>query len=151
MRKTILAAALVLFSAVPALAQNPCAPMAEASALQGVYDGFTAAYNAGDAHALAALYTEDAATMYANNARMEGMMAIAGQFEDAFAAGAQIVLHPGEAMVMDDVALDHGHYVLTMDVEGETVTQTGYWMGVYKMVDGEWKIARGISNTYSDM
>ena len=82
---------------------------------------------------------------------MEGMMAIAGQFEDAFAAGAQIVLHPGDAMIMDDVALDHGHYVLTMDVEGETVTQTGYWMGVYKMVDGEWKIARGISNTSSDM
>ena len=147
MRKIILTAALVLFGAVPALAQNPCAAMAEASPLQGVYDGFVEAYNAGNAHALAALYTEDAVTMYANQTRTEGAMAIAHQFEDAFAAGAQIVLHPGDAMVMDDVALDRGHYVLTMEVEGETVTQSGYWMGVYEMEDGGWKIVRGISNT----
>ncbi len=130
MRKIILTAALVLFGASPALAQNPCAVTAEMSPLQGVYEAFVSAYNAGDAHALAALYTEDASTMYANSTKADGPMAIVSNFEDAFAAGAELVLHPGDAMVMDDMAFDHGHYVLTMEVEGETVTQSGYWMGV---------------------
>jgi ketosteroid isomerase-like protein len=153
MRKTILAVALVFFSAAPALAQDADGAMAdaEASPLQALFDGFTVAYNAGDAHAVAALYTEEAATMYANQVRMEGPMAIAGQFEDAFAAGAQIVLHPGDSMIMDEMATDHGHYVLTMEVDGETVTQSGYWMGVYKMVDGDWKVVRGISNNDTEM
>ncbi|MEN8144089.1 MAG: nuclear transport factor 2 family protein [Gemmatimonadota bacterium] len=151
MRKIVLAAALVLFGAAPALAQNPCAAMAEASPLQGFYDSWLAAYNSGDAHAMAMLYTDDAAAMYAHNARVEGPMAIVSNFEDAFAAGAVASLHPGDAMVMNDMAFDHGHYVVTMEVEGETVTQSGYWMGVYRMVDGEWKAVRGISNTDTGM
>ncbi|MEN8144090.1 MAG: nuclear transport factor 2 family protein [Gemmatimonadota bacterium] len=146
-------ATLTLFLAAPLVAQEE-AGQAEGAAgdhagpdFTAMYADYTAAFNAGDMDGVLSHYAEEATAMFQGGPAMAGHAEMRPRFEEFFAAGAQIALHPGEQKVMGHMAVDQGHYVITMEVEGESVNLSGYYMGLMHEHDDGWKFVRIVSNS----
>ena len=105
------------------------------------------AYNAGDAAAVAALYTEDAKVIPPGHAAVSGRAAIQAFFAEdiATAQGAKNALTTEEAFGGGDVAIAVGGWVATK-ADG-THADHGMYVTVYKQVDGGWKIYRDTWNS----
>ena len=112
-----------------------------------MYAGYTAAFNAADLDGVLAHYAEDATGMFEGLPAVTGHAEMGPHFEELFAMDAQIELHPIETHGKDHMAGDEGRYVLTLEVEGETVTRSGYWMGFLHKHDDGWKFVQLISNS----
>jgi uncharacterized protein (TIGR02246 family) len=81
-------------------------------AIRAVAESFKAAYDAGDAHAVAALFTEDAEMIDENGERIKGRPTIQAFFEAMFQArkGAKIEISTESvAFLAPDVAKEEGH------------------------------------------
>jgi uncharacterized protein (TIGR02246 family) len=81
------------------------------TAIRALADAYARAYNAGDAHALAQLYTEDAQVIDENRQRLTGRPTIERAFEEVFRErpGATITIHPSLLrFVGSDVAQEEG-------------------------------------------
>lgn len=111
------------------------------------YASYTAAFNAGDVDAVLSHYAEEATGMFEGLPAATGHAEMRPRFEELFAMGAQIELHPIESHANGHMAGDEGHYVLTLQVDGETVTRSGYWMGFLHKHDDGWKFVRLVSNS----
>ncbi len=125
--------------------------MAEGPDFEAMYASYTAAFNAGDLDGVLSHYAAEATAMFQGGPATTGHAEMAPRFEELFAIGAQLAIHPGEQHVMGHMAVDQGHYVLTMEVEGETVTNSGYWMGFLHEHDDGWKFVRLVSNSDQEM
>jgi ketosteroid isomerase-like protein len=80
--------------------RDAAADMQAINALRGQY---TVAFNSSDAAATAALFTDDAMVMEANQVTIEGKQAIQGMFEAMFKdSAAKIALTPAETQVAGD-------------------------------------------------
>ncbi|UCC48430.1 MAG: DUF4440 domain-containing protein [Gemmatimonadota bacterium] len=166
MRFTKLALVLVL---VPSLGLISCAEQAGEQAAQmemamtvdlealgeafaAVQAEYKAAYEAGDAAALAALYTEDA-TRYPPSAEViSGRAAIEQEFAEAFAttSGRQITITQTDMGGSGKLAYSIGTYSYSYQVEGvaEPVADEGEWMVVSKLgEDGTWTIYAHLWNS----
>jgi len=106
-----------------------------------------AAFNAGDAAGLAALYTKDGVLLPPNSAPVDGREAIEAFWAAALEGGATGELTPKGMHGMGEAAAEVGMYVLT-GADGSHLDH-GSYMLIYKQVDGEWQIANDIWN--SDM
>ncbi len=105
-----------------------------------------AAYNNGDAMAVAAYYTEDGMRMPPNNPAVEGREAIAAFLKTGMESGtAKVKLETDEVSVSGDMGFARGTYVL-LDSEGKEI-DNGKWIQVGKKVDGEWYAYRDIWNS----
>lgn len=113
-------------------------------------NAYVQAFNAGDAAAVANLYTEDGFHAYANLPAAEGRAAIQTVLAERFAAGAPTIeIHDVGTMDLGNGwALDGGWYTFTAPAEGgATETQQGTYMNlVQQQPDGSWKIHWGVSN-----
>ena len=129
------------------------ATMALAPALAGeksdmaeLLKSWETAYNAGDAKAVAAYYTEDATRLAYQAPTQTGRAAIAEATTATRDMGAvKISLELTSSETHGDMGWSTGTYHL-MDAEGATV-QKGKWMNVSKKVKGKWMIQADIWNT----
>jgi uncharacterized protein (TIGR02246 family) len=136
---TLLAAACLCLP-VPAMAQDK-------ATIQGLNDRFAQAFNAGDAAAVAALYTEDAVILPPGAEMMKGRSAI-----QAFWKGASQQLGDGKLTTVDvkpmgsEAAREIGTF--SFRTKGSQPQEiTGKYVVVWEKVGSDWKLATDIWNT----
>jgi uncharacterized protein (TIGR02246 family) len=103
------------------------------------------AYNAGDAAALTALYTQDAKVMAPGAEPASGRTAIQALFAADLAKGAKNTLTFGDVTGFGDFALETGGWVAKA-ADGKHLDH-GTFMTLYKKIDGAWKIYRDTWNS----
>jgi uncharacterized protein (TIGR02246 family) len=135
--------------ALAACAPKPADTTADEAALRADPVAWFDAFNAGDADAIAALYTEDALFL-PPGAPVSGRAAIrdyvASDIEASKAAG--LKNNQGEITgvgVSGDLGWVSGTFSVT-DASGATV-DTGKYLSVYRKVDGDWQMVRDIWNS----
>ena len=117
------------------------------AAIEAASAAFAEAFNAGDAEAVAAMYTEDALVLPPGKEAIEGRTAIQAQIAADFAEM--------EGMVMSfettEVQAAHGH---ALEVGGYTIegadgshVDHGKYIAIWKNTDDGWKITRDIWNS----
>lgn len=114
---------------------------ADTEALASLIDAFVQAFNAGDAKAVAALFTDEARIVEDLDEPIVGRAAIEQRFADAFAArpGMTIEVHPsGVAFLDDNTAVEDGTAIVTRPIEGGTTDEATHYTVVYLKKDGKW-------------
>ena len=138
-RIAMLALCLGVSFAAPALAQN-------AATLQKLNDKFTAAFNKGDAAAVATMYTEDAYVLPPGGDMVKGRSAIEAFWKQA----AQQV---GDAKLVTVDVLPLGRRgareigTVTLETKGQPPQQlVGKYAVVWRQIRGRWLVATDIWN-----
>jgi uncharacterized protein (TIGR02246 family) len=112
---------------------------------------YVAAYNAGDAAGVAAVFADDAISMPDHHAPLEGKAAIESYLRDLFGQYSfMIAVTPGETEVLGDVAHEHGTFSITMTPKagGPALTDNGKYLVILKRgSDGRWLVHHDIDNT----
>ena len=126
--------------AVRAMAAEPEAQPNEEAAVKAVADAYLAAYNRGDAKALADLWSEKGDWITPAGQRAHGRAAIERELESLFAAnqGGQLeMVESSVRFVTPDVAIDEGRVRVTRP--GEDASESTYFAVVARQ-DGRWKV-----------
>lgn len=164
-RRLVLApaiAALLAFAACTPQAPPPD-PAAEAAAAQAAADAakaaldelrakYLAAENAGDAAAVAALYTDDGAYMAPNAPAASGKAAIQAAYEQLFGLGTvQVSSTPASVEIAGDWGIDQGSYKLTVTPKagGAPLEDMGKYVAILRKSESGWNVRSLIWN--SDM
>jgi uncharacterized protein (TIGR02246 family) len=159
MRSVAFVAVAFAIVSAAAQAQQP-APSGQAAAkgsgsaaIVAVADTYVKATLAGDAKAVAALYTDNAIEMPPHVPSVKGRTAIEQFYQKSF-AGAKInslTLTHLETQAMGDNGYDVGTYEQTVTPQGAKapIKDTGKYTVVLKRAGGAWKVAYAIYN--SDM
>lgn len=135
--------ALALALPLPALAQ--AGPTDLRAQIAKMDQAWQTAYNAGDAAALTALYTQDAKVMAPGREPASGPAAIKAFFTADIASGAKNTLTLGDVVGFGDFALETGGWVAKAP-DGKHLDH-GTFMTLYKKADGGWKIYRDTWNS----
>ena len=155
MRKTLSFVLVVL--AMPVLAaqtaQQPTGTSGDIdSAIKAVADQYVKATLAGDAKAIASLYTEDAVEMPPNEPPIKGRAAIQQHYEKLFTMGkiSGFTLNHLDTQSSGNIGYDVGTYNQRMTpAGGSEMAETGKYTVVLRRSGGEWKIAYAIYNSDS--
>ncbi len=139
MSRKILSAVAFMLIAVPALAQTT-------ASIQKLDDAWTAAFNKGDAAAIAAMYAEDAYVLPPGHDMVEGRSAIEGFWQQAIQqlGNAKLVavnvlpLGPRAAREIGTVTLE------TKSRPSQQVV--GKYVVVWRKIGGRWLLAADIWN-----
>jgi uncharacterized protein (TIGR02246 family) len=123
----------------------------EAAIIQ-VADSYVKATLAGDAKAIAALYTEDALEMPPNEPIVKGRAAIEQYYTKEFSGPTkvgQFTITHLESRAAGDTAYDVGTYQQSMTPPGQTAatSDTGKYVVILKRTGGSWKVAYAIYNS----
>ncbi|HUF57551.1 MAG TPA: SgcJ/EcaC family oxidoreductase, partial [Thermohalobaculum sp.] len=122
--------------AAPALADD-------SAAIEGRLDAFEQAFNAGDAAAVAAFYTEDAVALPPGAPMVRGREAIQAMWQGAIDGGfTDLELTPEEIEVIGDTAIEMSTLSGTT-ADGPT---TGKYIVVWKKSGDDWLLHRDIWN-----
>jgi uncharacterized protein (TIGR02246 family) len=140
MRIQVIVSAICLCLSAPAMAQDK-------ATIQSLNDKFAQAFNAGDAAAVAALYTEDALILPPGGEMMKGKSAI-----QAFWKGATEQLGNGKLTTVDVKPLGNGAVreigTFSFRTKGAQPQDiTGKYVVVWEKVGSDWKLATDIWNT----
>ncbi|NIO13634.1 MAG: DUF4440 domain-containing protein [Xanthomonadales bacterium] len=137
-RRTLFVGLLALAAALT-LAASPASAGKDASDLAARAAAWQKAFNAGDADAIAALYTEDGMRLPYEAPIVVGRAAVPANIQSTYDVGVtKIELEVLGAESQGNMAWGHGTYHL-MDESGATV-QKGKWMNVSKKIGGTWLI-----------
>jgi uncharacterized protein (TIGR02246 family) len=124
-------------------------------AIKKIADAYVKAALAGDAKAIAAMYTEDAIEMPPDQPPVKGRAAIEAFFQKQFATmkPAEFSINHIEAKTMGDAGYDVGTYQQSVMLPGakEPMKMSGKFTVVLKRAGGDWKIAYLIFNTDQPM
>ena len=148
----MLTLALTLCSVPLVAMQTGSQPARGASdpAIVAVADQYVKASLAGDAKAIAALYTDDAVEMPPNAPPVKGRAAIQQMYEGQF-KGVKIgtfTLTHIDSRSSGDAGYDVGTYRQSLTpAGGAEVKDTGKYVVVLKRVSGSWKVAYAIYNS----
>lgn len=115
------------------------------AAIRKAEAAFAAAWNAGDAAALGALYTEDAVAMPPGSEPVEGRAAIQALMEAGVESGSQMAFTTIEVSAGDGWAVEVGSYVQTA-ADGSHADH-GRYIVVWKNVAGKWLMHRDMWNS----
>jgi uncharacterized protein (TIGR02246 family) len=140
MRLLIPIAALLLACAGSAFAVQGGDHARDEEAIRKALDAYVAAYNRGDAKALAALMTANAEYIDDEGEVVRGRAAIEKEMADFFAEGASVrlaVTTESRRFIRPDVAIERGTAVVTSADGGSA--QGGYTT-VWSKVEGSWKM-----------
>lgn len=155
--RVVLVAALVTTAACTPAAP-PAAPAAttvadapeDLAAIAAARDAFMKAYGAGDAKAIGELYTENAVSEPNFQTTLKGRDAIVSSLASLFEQVAvTATLDPDETRTLGNVALDRGHYTMTVTPKAgaPATTSQGRYLVVYvKGSDGRWRVSHDIDN-----
>jgi uncharacterized protein (TIGR02246 family) len=148
MRTVICCAALIsLLSLLACSAPQPQMDMAQMrQAVEASNAKFCEAFNAGDAAALAAMYTEDAIVMPPNQEMAQGTNALQQTFGGFFSMGAaNLALTTSDVMGSGDLVVETGKYNIALP---GGIQDSGKYLVVWKKAaDGSWKLHRDIWNS----
>lgn len=135
-----------LLLALPSAAAGQAQSETEA-AIRAGSQAWETAYNAGDAAALAALYTPDGSVMTPGQEPATGTAAIEALYRGAFKAapGAKNAVKVLEVLAGDGWAVESGSFVATA-ADGSHADH-GRYLTVWKKVGGKWQIYRDIWNS----
>lgn len=133
-------------------AAGPSRPAGDAAADEATIRAATAhwidAFNAGDADAIAAMYTDDAVLMPSDSASLKGKAAIREYLVKAIAATKAAGLTdkdgPGDVGISGDLAW-HAGWGTAVDAKGNTVGSEKY-IEVWQRSGGQWLMVRDIWN-----
>lgn len=115
-------------------------------AIAAANDDFMAAFNRGDAAALAALYTENGQLLPPNSDFVRGRQAIQAFWQGAMDMGIRAAnLEIVEAERHGDVVVEVSNYTLLGDAGMEL--DHGKYIVIWQKEDGDWKLHRDIFNT----
>ena len=122
------------------------------AAIRQVADAYVKATLAGDAKAIAALYTEDAVEMPPNVPSVRGRAAIEQYYTKLFSGDTkvgQFALTHLESRAAGDTGYDVGTYKQSMNPPGQTsaTSDTGKYVVVLRRIQGAWKVAYAIYNS----
>ena len=150
----VMVAALSSAGAAQSTPQPPAKGASVDAAVRAVADQYVKATLAGDAKALAALYTEDATEMPPNQASIKGRAAIQQYYEAQF-AGAKVtsfsVTHL-ESHAVGDNGYDVGTYRQSVTpTGGAAISDTGKYVVILKRSAGSWKVAYAIYSSDKPM
>ena len=116
------------------------------AAIEASNQKFRDAFRAGDASGLAALYTTDGQTLPPNVESVRGRETIAEFSQASFDGGlASIALFTVEVEGFGDTAFEVGRFTVS-DSEGEPL-DSGKYIVIWKVEDGEWRLHRDIWNS----
>lgn len=118
-------------------------------AIEAKLDAFEAAFNRGDAAAVAGFYTEDAVLLPPDAERVEGRQAVAAYWREGIDGGlTDLDLKAFEVMEAGALAYEIGAFSLNSPGEGEQpVSLTGKYIVIWQRgADGEWRLHRDIWN-----
>ena len=157
-RPTARLAALAASLLLAACTQTPPAPPQDAAddlaAITKVRAAYGAAMGAGDADAIASLYTEDGVSQTNQMSTMVGRAAIAEGQRTAFTqvsfSGVEIM--PEETHTIGNSGYERGRYRMTVTPKagGAPMPQQGrYMLVLQKSADGMWRVARDMDNVDS--
>jgi uncharacterized protein (TIGR02246 family) len=130
-------------------AAPPSAPVVDVEAaraeIAAVNQQFQAAFAAGDAAALAALYTGDGQLLPPNGPAVKGTDAIRDFWQGALDAGIRaVILSTRELDVLGDTATELGGYTVGLE-DGQTVDE-GSYVVVWKRQGEAWRLHWDIWN-----
>jgi uncharacterized protein (TIGR02246 family) len=120
------------------------------AAIDALRDSWADAYNAGNAEALATLYTADAIGMYNQTATLEGPAAIGDHYAAQLAGMTpSTTLTPAETQVAGDWGFDRGTFQGTMapTAGGDPTNVHGRYIVILQRTTDGWRIARSIDNS----
>lgn len=123
------------------------------AAIDTLRQDYLEAYNAGDAAALATLYTEDAVFLPADAPPVDGRDSIRAHWERELAAGPALEVESHEVIPLSPSwASSGGLYRVTVTPEGaeEPVTVRGSYLLLFRNTGEGWKLFRH-SATYDSM
>jgi uncharacterized protein (TIGR02246 family) len=142
---------LIVLAAPALLAQStPPATQSIDAAIRAVADQYVKATLAGDAKAIAALYTEDAVEMPPNEPAVKGRAAIQQHYEKLFKEGkvSRFTLTHLETRSAGDIGYDVGTYNQSMTPAGGTdMPDSGKFVVILKRMGGSWRVAYAIYNS----
>jgi uncharacterized protein (TIGR02246 family) len=148
-RRGILGAALLAVACSGTTQQSM--QSADPAPIREVREKYQAAYNAADAVAVVALYTDDAVSLADHHLALEGKPAIQNYLEGIYARyGVVMTFVPIKAEVTGDLGYEHGTYTIkvTPKAGGETVNDDGKYVMIFKRgADGAWKIRHDMDNS----
>lgn len=147
MKRLLLTAILMMSFASFAFGQAQTAEIRKA--IEANTKALVAAFNKGDAAAVAGMYTKDAKLLPPNSEMVEGTQNIQAYWQGAISAGAKLeALDTVEVEARGDMAAEVGKYTLTIpQAGGQTVTDQGKYLVVWKKQGQTWKLALDIWNT----
>jgi len=132
-------------------AEQSAGTLEDRAAVTEVRTKYQAAYNAGDAAAIAALFGDDAVSLPDHHGPLQGRGAILKYFQDTFAQyNAAMTIVPGDTDVSGSLAHEHGTYTIkvTPKAGGDTVADDGKYVMILKRgPDGAWKIHHDMDNS----
>jgi uncharacterized protein (TIGR02246 family) len=137
----ICCAALLAF---PAAALGQADPDAQVAVKEGTM-AWTAAFNAGNAANVAALYADDARLLPPGGETVEGMEAIEAFWQGFISEGSSVALEGVELYNLGDVALDIGAFTVTA-ADGSHADH-GKYMVIWVKGDDGWKMVRDMWNS----
>lgn len=124
---------------------------ANLNAIMALSADYMAAYNAGDAEAFVALFTDDAIRMPPNAQPLEGIDRIRANAITLFETyDGEVTINVDENRFSGDIAVTRGTWAtrLVPKVGGEPQEDVGTWLNVaVRGPDGRWKISRSIWNS----
>jgi uncharacterized protein (TIGR02246 family) len=127
------------------LVASPRAQTGKNPEMQALVDAFVAAWNKGDAKALAALHAEGAIRASPQGQMLVGRAAIEQSFAAAFAAelkGTKLVVTPGdERSISPDMAVSNGTWEITGGTPPAGAATKGTYLNVVVRQGGRWLVA----------
>lgn len=144
MKRQLLVTLLIICAASIAEAQQPARAAIEANTRQ-----FIAAFNKGDAAAVANMYTTGARLLPPNAEMVEGRANIQKYWQEAITAGFKMVsLEAVHIETQGNIAVEVGRYTITVPgAGGVTTTDKGKYVVTWKREGRSWKLAIDIFNT----
>jgi uncharacterized protein (TIGR02246 family) len=122
------------------------------AAIKQVSDAYVKASLAGDAKAVAALYTEDAVEMPPNEPSVKGRAAIEQYYVKSFSSGTKVntfTLTHLESRSVGDTGYDVGTYLQSITPAGATaaIKDSGKYVVILRRSGGAWRVAYAIYNS----
>jgi uncharacterized protein (TIGR02246 family) len=151
--KRLLFSTLLMISITPlAPGQGAAQKSANTSARKAIETAnkrFVEVFNKGDAVAVAGMYTSDARVLPPNSQTIEGKENIQTFWQEFITMGVKVVkLETVKVEARGDTAYELGQYTLTIpQAGGQTITDQGKYLVVWKRVGRGWKLAVDIWNT----
>lgn len=125
-----------------AATDTPAEPGDDEAAVRALAEAWDPTFMMEDADAMAALFTEDAVRLPANEPIIAGREAIRADFVEVFDGTSYETSNPVEAIgVADDWAWVYGTFedVETDEESGETSEDAGKWLSILRRTDEGWK------------